>query len=126
MGLFSCQPEIAKEDLPNSLTLCSLGDLKKLKYLKKIGLLDVDVRDEYGATCLHYAARSNQVDTLKFLIKKCHVPYNVQAKNGATILHDAAANGHLEALKWLLRYTKLTLKEKDNDGGTILHIASRY
>lgn len=83
------------------------------------------LHDDFGATCVHYAARGGHVKVLDFLVNKCTMRANVRSFVGATPAHDAAAMGKLPALVWLLRNTDCTLWDRDKDGATVLHIAAR-
>eukprot|EP00117_Sycon_ciliatum_P034703 scpid24981/ scgid4662/ Espin; Ectoplasmic specialization protein len=100
-----------------------------MKTLDKAGLLDKRGRwealetDDFGATALHLAARRNQIDCIRCLVKHAHVVESVRAQNGASSLHDAAATGSLECLRYLVGNSKNSVLDRDNNGSTPLHWA---
>ena len=83
-------------------------------------------RDDYGATPIHYAARSGQLGCLKWLVQHSGISPNAVAKNGATATHDAAAMGQLECLKYLTESTRCSVLDVTSEGATVLHIACRF
>lgn len=82
--------------------------------------------DDYGATPIHYAARSGKLDCLKWLVQNSGISSNAVAKNGSTAAHDAAAMGHLECLKYLIESTQCSVLDTTSEGATVLHIACRF
>ena len=83
------------------------------------------IQDRFGATCVHYAARSGNVQTLQFLIQTCKMRSNIRNFMGSTPCHDAAALGKLSALIWLIKNSECSLNDKGNEGVTVLHVSSR-
>ncbi|XP_067135860.1 ankyrin repeat domain-containing protein 39-like [Centruroides vittatus] len=63
---------------------------------------DPSVRDSSGYTALHYAARNNQLQVCKLLLKSGANP-NAQTPGGATPLHRAAFKGNYEIVQLLLQ-----------------------
>lgn len=67
---------------------------------------DVNVKDLYGNTPLHYAAEEGHVNTLRVLLEKeVEVGVDVDVKNRTyeyTPLHLAAQNGHLDIVNALI------------------------
>lgn len=60
----------------------------------------MDVRDSFGATALHFAARYGNLDMIQWLVeRKCNL--RAEARNGATAAHDAAGAGKLTCLQCL-------------------------
>ncbi|KAL5013615.1 hypothetical protein ScPMuIL_007885 [Solemya velum] len=83
-------------------------------------------KDDYGANCLHYAARIGNVDILEYLIKEKGLNETKRTNVGSTPAHDASATGNLEALQWLLGNSSCTVDDQDGTGATVLHLAARY
>eukprot|EP00731_Ephydatia_muelleri_P029522 Em0021g45a len=83
-------------------------------------------RDEYGATPIHYAARSGKLECLMWLVTKSGISPNAVSENGATAAHDAAAAGRLECLQYLLTNTHCSAKDVTKEGATVLHMACRF
>ena len=100
-----------------------------MKTLDKAGLLDKRGRwealetDDFGATALHLAARRNQIDCLRCVVKHGHVVEAVRAQNGASALHDAAATGSLDCMRYLVGHSQNSVKDRDANGSTPLHWA---
>ncbi len=57
-----------------------------------------------GKTLLHYAAASNQVEIIDFLISESKVSIDLQDMDGNTPLHLAVLAGHIEATSTMLAY----------------------
>lgn len=77
------------------------GDLQTLKAQLA---LHGDVRDAFGATAVHHAARTGRLSCLRYLVEEAELTGNCEARNGASPAHDAAATGHLACLQWLLEH----------------------
>ncbi len=88
-------------DIPATLlTAAENGNWAFVKLLAEGGA-DLQAKDKYGRTVLHYAAGNGHLDTVKWLLEK---GADLQAKNiyGGTVLHSAAIGGHLDTVKWLV------------------------
>lgn len=107
-----------------ALRAAKYGDIKTIKRLKVTRALHC--RDEEGATCVHYAARSGHLEILKFLVVDCKLPADVRSNIGATPAHDASASGALSTLQWLIKHAGVSPNELDDGGATVLHVAARY
>jgi ankyrin repeat protein len=88
----------------------------------------VPLEDKLGATPLHIAARMNQVDAIKWLIRYTTLSVLSTAHLGETPVHVAAALGHLECVKALLASKEKNLKPllsflQDKTGFTCLLLA---
>ncbi|XP_013773515.2 PHD finger protein rhinoceros-like isoform X2 [Limulus polyphemus] len=112
--------------LHRALVAAKEGDLQGLQTLQRNHELAPHIQDEFGASCVHYAARGGHVKVLEFLVKKCGMRANTRSFVGASPAHDAAAMGKLNALVWLLKHTDCLLWDRDKDGATVLHISARY
>jgi ankyrin repeat protein len=62
--------------------------------------VNVDERDEDGATALDWAASNGNVEAIKALLE-LGADKDAKTANGATALHLAADHGHVEAIKVL-------------------------
>jgi len=82
-------------------------------------LRHMDVSDADGDTALIIAARCNQLETVKLLLKRKADP-RVQNELGCTALHAAARNGHLEVARLFIGNCNV-LNVCDNAGHTALH-----
>ncbi|KAK3582870.1 hypothetical protein CHS0354_012482 [Potamilus streckersoni] len=74
---------------------------------------DVNARDTYGRSLLSYAARYEQIDTAKELLKSGCNP-NAADETGKTPLHEAVEKGSLEIVKILIK-----------DGGADVNVRTR-
>jgi ankyrin repeat protein len=76
------------------------GDPTEVRRLLSVGA-DVNAKNDYGSTPLHWASLRGHVQVFKELLDH---GANIEAKNagGDTPLHDASWRGHLPAVKALL------------------------
>jgi ankyrin repeat protein len=81
-------------------------------------LRHMDVSDADGDTALIIAARCNQLETVKLLLKRKADP-GVRNELGCTALHAAACNGHLEVARLFIG--NCDMNSCDNAGHTPLH-----
>jgi len=68
-----------------------------------------------GCTSLHWAAGSNQIEVIRYLVEERSVAVNITATNkarGRTPLHYAARNGRLQAAKLLVELGAFKLDTK--------------
>eukprot|EP00055_Hartaetosiga_balthica_P008037 m.28743 g.28743 ORF g.28743 m.28743 type:complete len:516 (+) comp6085_c2_seq1:192-1739(+) len=95
-----------------------------------IWLMDVAKADPLlqahdGMCCLHAAAQSGKVQTLKALTSRIKKSLKkIVDRDGGTCLHFAAAKGQLACVDFLLRHTILDGSEKDDIGATPVHDAA--
>ena len=109
--------------IAQSLSAASKGDTVTLSNLK--GQINLhNCYDKFGATPVHYAARTGKIDCLKWLVEVAGLKANKSADNGATPVHDAAATGQLECLRWLVGYGGCSETERDACGATPLHLGT--
>eukprot|EP00051_Salpingoeca_urceolata_P013992 m.177286 g.177286 ORF g.177286 m.177286 type:complete len:316 (-) comp17961_c2_seq2:158-1105(-) len=82
--------------------------------------------DTFGASALHFAARSGNLAMLHWLLETGTDPA-LRARNGATAAHDAAATGQLQCLQCVLLYDeKLTQVPLYDNDVYPLHLASMF
>ena len=87
--------------------------------------VDVNEKDKYGDTPLHYAAGYGRINVVKLLMEKGANP-NAKNENGATPLHHAMyKSGNAETVKELIK-GGADVRAKTKIGNTALHLlASR-
>ncbi|XP_019647016.1 PREDICTED: espin-like [Branchiostoma belcheri] len=115
-----------KMALERALLASKTGDEVALQQLHLSGALHDGVADEFGATCVHHAARTGQLSSLKYLVQTARLSSAKKAKNGASPAHDAAATGQLPCLQWLLKFSGCNVRDRDTSGATVLHLAARF
>ena len=96
------------------------GNVAEVKRLLEGGL-DVNARDEFAETPLHWAARIGDVRMAELLIK---YGGDINARNNAenTPLHVAVAYGHLDMAEFLINHGG-DINAKNEEGWTPLHVA---
>ena len=65
--------------------------------------MDVNIKNKFGATALHYASSKGYTKIVKFLLEKGSNS-NEKSSSGWTPLHAACAKGNIECAKLLLKY----------------------
>ncbi|EAY20762.1 hypothetical protein TVAG_391460 [Trichomonas vaginalis G3] len=75
---------------------------------------NVNEKDEYGKTALHYAAENNSKETAEFLISH-GADINEENNDGKTALHCAAENNSEETAEFLISHGA-NINEKDEYG----------
>ena len=81
---------------------CTDGDLEKVKGLIEQGA-DVNAKDKYGYTPLHFAVGNGYPKIVEVLLKN-DAKVNAKNKNGITPLHLAACNGRTEIVELLKQH----------------------
>ena len=96
------------------------GEVAGVKKLLEEGL-DVNARDEFAETPLHWAARIGDVRMAELLIK---YGGDINARNNAenTPLHVAVAYGNLDMAEFLINHGG-DINAKNEEGWTPLHVA---
>ena len=101
----------------NIYQLCAKGEEEKLKKLiqkaESKGLnvsQNLNTKNYFGRTALHYCFRFGRLNCAKFLIENYEPNLLIQSKSKWNILHDAARFGNTEILHWFLN---LKGKEKE-------------
>ena len=81
----------------------------------------IDATDELGRTPLFLAAKDNNLEMVRFLLKS-RAGINVQDNDGQTLLHLAVKEKKREITQLLL-YCNAKVNTQDNLGQTSLHLA---
>ncbi|KAL3854186.1 hypothetical protein ACJMK2_013464 [Sinanodonta woodiana] len=112
--------------------LANFGKLKRTGSSNSIGSMsstvncaasgDVNARDTYGRSLLSYAARYEQIDTAKQLLKSGCNP-NAADETGKTPLHEAVERGFLEIVKILIKDGGADVNVRTRQGQTPMMIA---
>ena len=97
------------------------NDLSRIKQLLDKGF-DINSTDSSGYTALHYAARNNHVDLVRFLISNGACVNCSTRAGGDTPLHRAVYMGNLEIVQCLVGNGASILLQ-NNDGQICLHKA---
>lgn len=84
--------------------------------------IDVNAKDDFGNTYLHYASYYGKYDIVNFLITIEGIDINVKNSAGDTPLHYASGYGHPEIVKVLI-FSGAEVNIKNNYGKTPLDIA---
>jgi len=89
----------------------------------KVDEILFDFKDGHGKICAHFAAQSDQIEILRYLIQVC--PQCVDAKDdeGNTPLMTAAQQGKVAAINFLLE-SGANVRESSKSGTTALHFAA--
>ena len=103
---------------------CDKGQISAVEVLLRAGA-DPNVKDEHGATAVHWAASSGKVALFSIIVGH-HAQesfLHVEDANGASPIHWAAAKGHVDVVKVLLR-KGAPLEHQDKHMMTPLHRAA--
>ncbi|OHS98365.1 hypothetical protein TRFO_08960 [Tritrichomonas foetus] len=74
--------------------------------------LDVNGMDRNNAAPIHYAAMSNDIEALKFLLSVKNIDVNIKNGSNQTPLLIAASNGNVNAFKLLLKQPTIDVNAK--------------
>ncbi|XP_019166635.1 PREDICTED: serine/threonine-protein phosphatase 6 regulatory ankyrin repeat subunit B-like [Ipomoea nil] len=86
-------------------------------------ILDLDYRDDQGATLLHSASGRGQVEVVKSLLASYDDISNSRDKLGNTALHVAAYRGYLAVVEVLASASSSSVSLTNDHGDTFLHMA---
>lgn len=117
---------IARKDDNLLLTASKLGYCEVVEYLLKKKQYNVNIRDCFNRTCLHYAATKGCQDILLLsIIYDANV--NAVDNDRNTPLHLACMNGHDNCVKALIYSTpEVELNVGNAFGDTPLHLATKW
>mmetsp|Transcript_12436 Transcript_12436/g.16321 ORF Transcript_12436/g.16321 Transcript_12436/m.16321 type:complete len:790 (-) Transcript_12436:450-2819(-) len=83
------------------LNACKEGKLDRVKELIKLGV-NVHTSDNSEFTGIHWAAKKNHVEVLKYLVKETDLDVNQLQITGMGAIHMAAFNGATKIVKYLV------------------------
>ena len=86
--------------------------------------IDVNLKDDGGATPLSLAAQNNRKWLVKLLLEHEDIDVNLKDKDERTPLMAAIQAGHKEIITMLLSHSNIDVNLKDKDGGTLLMAAA--
>ena len=100
------------------------GLLDNIKMLRQNGA-DIQARDCYGLTVLHFASRNSKQEVVEFLLKSNEISVNATDNlNRTPLMHACFDGGRLDNIK-MLRQNGADIQASCSDGTTVLHFASR-
>ena len=79
----------------------------------------------YDIYTLHVAVVAKRIDSVKYLIAKCHCDPMCKDRDESTPLHYAARDGSLNVMKYLITECNCDPMVTSNYGDTCLHVAVR-
>nr|XP_011728453.1 ankyrin repeat and death domain-containing protein 1B isoform X5 [Macaca nemestrina] len=101
------------------------GSLEVMLMLVKAGA-DQRAKNQDGMNALHFAAQSNHVRIVEYLIQDLHLKdLNQPDEKGRKPFLLAAERGHVEMIE-KLTFLNLHTSEKDKEGNTALHLAAKH
>ncbi|MGL9725457.1 MAG: ankyrin repeat domain-containing protein [Wolbachia sp.] len=77
------------------------GSLDVVKYFEKRGI-DINIKDRYGNSLLHYTAGGGELDIVRYLIEKEKIDFNIKNLDEVTPLHIAAFSRNLDVVRYLI------------------------
>jgi hypothetical protein len=107
---------ISDDSTPLHVAAWSCRDADVFEMLVKVCGIDLEARNRSDETCLHYAARSGNDFSLRWLLN-AGADMNCVRRNGSTPLHDA--NLHSGAV--ILLAAGANVCARDSNGQTALH-----
>ncbi|KAI5530243.1 spectrin binding [Trichomonas vaginalis G3] len=132
IDLFSCgfyqnlEAFLVYFDQTNDINECfvysPLLNIPSLFEYFRLHCANINVKNEYGGTALHYAAMNNSKEIAEILISN-GANINVKNEYGETALHLAAMYNSNKETAEVLISNGANINEKDKDGQTALHLA---
>eukprot|EP01060_Flectonema_neradi_P009110 TRINITY_DN16517_c0_g1_i1.p1 TRINITY_DN16517_c0_g1~~TRINITY_DN16517_c0_g1_i1.p1 ORF type:complete len:828 (+),score=112.49 TRINITY_DN16517_c0_g1_i1:61-2544(+) len=114
--------------LPELISLSKEGKLDEvarvLKENENNEKFDVDMKDRFGSTALHYAAGAGHLKVCELLVACGSNDKLADKKSGRTALHWAARSGQLEICKWLVSEKSHSTELRAKDDTTPLQLAA--
>ncbi|KAL5961782.1 Ankyrin repeat domain-containing protein 39 [Taenia solium] len=130
MHVAPCAQTLQEMDFERGPWGCAIyGKTDRLLQLLERGI-EVDARDAYGFTPLHYAAKNGRLEICQMLLARGANVAATTRCGKATPLHRAAYSGNLSIVQLLCSYAKQNgdvplVSMLDADGQTCLHAAAR-
>ncbi|XP_049809488.1 putative ankyrin repeat protein RF_0381 [Schistocerca nitens] len=106
------------------LTAASCGSLDAVRCMLSVGA-DVLARTALDETALHLSARTESVETFKFL-QESGIPVDALDIRGRTVLHHAAQYGYPNMVECILQGGWLPVDCQDKDGQTPLMLTADF
>ncbi|KAL7269943.1 acyl-CoA binding domain-containing protein 6 [Rhizina undulata] len=78
--------------------------------------VDLNSKDEYGRTLLHYAAIRGHEEVVRLFLEQQGVDLNARGNDGMSPLHLAITMGHDRVVRLLLEQEGVDLNAKNNSG----------
>ena len=97
-----CVPESVPESENRFVDAILRGNVSKIKYLLEKYHCDVNEKDDWGFSPLHYAAIEGNLDIVKFLVEDCHCDVNLKNYYGENVLSLAAESHNFDVVKYLI------------------------
>jgi ankyrin repeat protein len=102
----------------------SRGNMQMIDFLLDHPAIDVNTRDDTGATAIFCAMENRQYDVVKLLLEK-KADSKIGNQHRKTILHLAAEQGNKALVKMLIEQYDHDLNGTTNDELTPLHLAAQ-
>lgn len=87
------------------------------------GNIDINCKDDYGSTALHFATRNGNPSIVQFLASAKGIDINAMDNNGVTPLHYAVFLSKLDIVKILCQVEGIDVNIRDKHGSSPLHYA---
>eukprot|EP00039_Didymoeca_costata_P006534 m.91176 g.91176 ORF g.91176 m.91176 type:complete len:1069 (+) comp13291_c0_seq1:245-3451(+) len=101
---------------------CKRGNLETIYLLIQAWNQGVNVADNVGNSCIHFAARYGHAPVIEFLFSNdTHI--NARGQNGMTALHISSLFGFVDCIRFLLD-SGVNVNALDSNGRTALHAAA--
>lgn len=108
----------------SALHFCCLSEKPKSANLLLFKGIDVNIRNDFDETPLHWAVQSGSKNVCELLLKH-GADVNVKDCDGNTPLHWACENNSTEILDVLINWNNIDLNIENSDGMTPLDVAMR-
>ena len=91
--------------------------------MNELGQIDINSKDEFGKTIIHYAASSSNSEVLEYVVKLNGLKLTDQCSNNENALHIACKTSQIDNVKILVELNKFDLRTKSENNKTLLHYA---